>query len=499
VATYPPRGIWVHQGREHDFKTNVFDDADMGTEYGDHLDPFNDLQQQLFDTFDLGDHLCEETLHIFEDQAPTDDIANETVEDTVDMDALYREGTRPIYHGSSVSTISATIVLINMAVIHSVINAYVDELLKYLSTVLLPEENTLPKSHYEAKKLICKLGLQYNVIHTCPNKCVLYRGDYENLDTYLELGCGLSRFILRSQSIPARVIRHFPLIPRLLHMFRSPAISRLLTFYSDNPNIDNGVMKSVADSPTWKHIDTDIDVSFGQEPWNLRLAMSLDGINLFPHTNSTHSTWPVLMFLYNLPPHLVTKKFFIQLCILISGKLSPTNENIDVFIRPLLEELQQLWDGVRVQDFSKPHGERRFTLRAIPGYGLISGLCTYGYKGCTICGPCTESRTALSGNKVNADNIAKGRKTVYMGGRRWMHRHHPYQRNLDFNEKVESRLPPTPMTGEETTNCGMERQRYLASGGQENGPNDPVHQHGVKRWSCLDELPYWRVRNLTSF
>jgi hypothetical protein len=70
--------------------------------------------------------------------------------------------------------------------------------------------------------------------------------------------------------------------------------------------------------------------------------MALDGVNPFLHTHTTHSTWLILMFLYNLPPYLVTKKFFIQLCILISRKSSPTNENIDVFIRPLLEELVKL-------------------------------------------------------------------------------------------------------------------------------------------------------------
>jgi hypothetical protein len=107
----------------------------------------------------------------------------------------------------------------------------------------------------------------------------------------------------------------------------------------------------VVDSPAWKHIDKNIDESFGQEPQHLRFGMALDGVNPFLHTNSTHSTWPVLMLLYNLPPYPVTKKKFIQLCILISRKTSPTNENIDVFIRPLVEELLELWGGVDAQDF----------------------------------------------------------------------------------------------------------------------------------------------------
>jgi hypothetical protein len=41
------------------------------------------------------------------------------------------------------------------------------------------------------------------------------------------------------------------------------------------------------------------------------------------------------------------KKFFIQLCILISSKDSPTNENIDVFLRPLVDDLKLLWDGIQ--------------------------------------------------------------------------------------------------------------------------------------------------------
>jgi hypothetical protein len=119
-------------------------------------------------------------------------------------------------------------------------------------------------------------------------------------------------------------------------MFRSPEISKLLCFHSDHPNIDNTVMKSVVNSPAWKHIDTNVDDSFARDGRNLWFGMFLDGVNPFPHTNMTHSTWPVLMFIYNLPPYLVAKKFFIQLCILIFGKSSPTNDNIDAFIRPLL-------------------------------------------------------------------------------------------------------------------------------------------------------------------
>ena len=70
---YPEGGIWIRDQPEPVPKMNVFDDADMHIEYKDHLDPYHDIQQQLHFTFDLGDRLREETLHIFEDGVHEDD------------------------------------------------------------------------------------------------------------------------------------------------------------------------------------------------------------------------------------------------------------------------------------------------------------------------------------------------------------------------------------------------------------------------------------------
>jgi hypothetical protein len=47
----------------------------------------------------------------------------------------------------------------------------------------LSEKNELPPTTYEAKQIVCPLGLEIQNIHVCPNDCILYRGnDYENLD-----------------------------------------------------------------------------------------------------------------------------------------------------------------------------------------------------------------------------------------------------------------------------------------------------------------------------
>ena len=502
LGGFPPQGIWVEDNRDNDDDENLFDDAESSSLYSEEMDPYHDVQQQVQDAFAQGDQLREQTT----DAEVDDDVDNVEADELsarLDLlDEMSRQATRPLYQGLKVSIISATIVLVNMAVVHSVPNEYLNELLKYLGTVLLPRGNRLPLNYYEAKNIIKKLGLNYKQIHACPNGCILYRKEYENHSSCPKPGCGRSRYMPNSRSSPTKVVRWFPFIPRVLRMFRSPAISKLLRYHQDHPNNDDSVMKSVADSPAWKHVTSEhVDPSFALEPRNLRLGLSLDGVNPFPHSNTTHSTWPILLLIYNLPPYLVTKKFFIQLSILISGKESPTSENIGVYIERLVEELQLLWTGMRAQDFLNPVGERGFHLRGIlmwtfsdyPALGLISGLSTHGYKACVVCGPETEACSAKTTNKLNEDQKAKGRKIVYGGGRRWTRRHHPYRSDLSFNGKVERRNNPVRMTGKRILQCAEDRERYLKDGGREGGNDDPVHVHGVKHRSCLDALPYWKV------
>jgi hypothetical protein len=55
-----------------------------------------------------------------------------------------------------------------------------EKLLKMMRN-MLPNDNDLPTSTYEAKKIVCPLCLEVQKIHTCPNDCILYRDDYENL------------------------------------------------------------------------------------------------------------------------------------------------------------------------------------------------------------------------------------------------------------------------------------------------------------------------------
>jgi hypothetical protein len=48
---------------------------------------------------------------------------------------------------------------------------------------MLPQGNAVPDTIYEAKQIMCPLGLEVEKIHACKNDCILYRGiEYEDLE-----------------------------------------------------------------------------------------------------------------------------------------------------------------------------------------------------------------------------------------------------------------------------------------------------------------------------
>ena len=69
-----------------------------------------------------------------------------------------------------------------------------EKLLKIMKK-MLPRDNMLPCSTYEANKVVCPLGLEVHKIHACINDCILYRGQHENLNACPV--CGAFRYKIR--------------------------------------------------------------------------------------------------------------------------------------------------------------------------------------------------------------------------------------------------------------------------------------------------------------
>jgi hypothetical protein len=71
-------------------------------------------------------------------------------------------------------------------------------------------------------------------------------------------------------------------------------------------------------------------------------------MNPFGENRTAHSTWPVILAMYNLPIWLSHKRKYLILYILIQGS-KQAGTDIDVFLEPLIEGMAKLWnEGVRV-------------------------------------------------------------------------------------------------------------------------------------------------------
>jgi hypothetical protein len=304
VSGYPEFGAWVLPDFVYRDSVDDAEPDDVFFECPDRLpspliDQHHDIHEMFMDAMRRADELHgDSSITGNADSGEDCDIDNDEDEYMAGLEELYASVSHPVYRGSPVSMISAIVVLLTMCSTHGVNNTFVDELLTYLYTNLLPEGNSLPSEHYSAKTIVKKLGLSYTVIHACPDGHVLFRGQFENMDRCPT--CDKSQWMPGSGTIPQKVIRHFPLIPRLRKMYRSPMISEMLKWHYTNVST-NGEMASIVDSPAWKHIES-IDPSFIAERRNVRMALSLDGMNPFSMQRTNHSTWPILVMLYNLPP-----------------------------------------------------------------------------------------------------------------------------------------------------------------------------------------------------
>ena len=106
----------------------------------------------------------------------------------------------------------------------------------------------------------------------------------------------------------------------------------------------------------------------------------------------------------------------MMFALIMPGKKSVTDKNVDVYMAPLIEELQELWEGIDCLDGSqrnsnaqtiKLHDMLSWTVNDLPAYGLISGQVTKGHRGCPVCGPNVATRCSKVLKKI-----------VYLGHRR---------------------------------------------------------------------------------
>nr|GFA86583.1 hypothetical protein [Tanacetum cinerariifolium] len=110
-------------------------------------------------------------------------------------------------------------------------------------------------------------------------------------------------------------------------------------------------MQHPVDGRAWKKFDTKYP-DFAKEPRNVRLGLAADGFNPFDNHSQAYSIWTVILRTYNLPPWLCMEESSFMLTLLIPDPKSP-GKDIDVYLRPLIEDLKVLWDRKDIMHIEK--------------------------------------------------------------------------------------------------------------------------------------------------
>ncbi|GJW80610.1 uncharacterized protein Tco_0144585 [Tanacetum coccineum] len=352
-----------------------------------------------------------------------------------EFEELLSRSTQKLYPGCDMSTLEFTTEISHIKALHKITDAGFNKILALLQKACPPSKGyNFPSSYYEIKKTYKKIGLGYESIHACINDCFLFWGSEENLKMPNCPVCKESRYKKKTKAgklVAKKIVRYFPLTPRLQRMFNTKHIAKWMTWHATGQSKEKGKMNHPCDGRAWKYFDM-MKPEFSGDARNVRLGLAADGFNPFGMMSQTYSMWPVILTTYNTPPWMCMKETSLMLTMLIPGPKSPAKD-IDVYLQPLIKELQELWKGVWTKDAATgTHFQMKaallWTINDFPARSSLSGWSGQGYYACPTC-------------NVDTPSMAVKNKIAYVGHRRFLRTQHP-QRNK-FKEYYGSK-EPTP-------------------------------------------------------
>lgn len=483
--------FWYHHGER--VGEDAFESPTVGDDDGlIESDGEDEMETPLRDFFPNNCGFAENDMHDGSSSTRREDPNDEAMR----FYRLFDDFQKPLYEGSISSTLSAIVNLLHIKTLGRWSNESFTMLLNFLKTQLLPKESSLPDCFNDAKKIVKDLGLSYEKIDACVNDCMLFWKDDEQLEHCKVCKAarwkqgkhsGETRTRENGKRIPQKVLRYFPLKPRLQRLFMCSKTASDMRWHNER-QAEIGVLNHPSDGKAWQDFDEN-HPSFSSEPRNVRLGLISDGFNPFSNIANPYSIWPVMLVPYNLPPWVCMTQSSMMLSMLVPGPKGP-GDAIDVYLQPLIEELKELWEvGVETYDASKcenfkMHAALLTTINDFPAYGILSGWSTKGKLAC----PCCHKKTAY----LRLKNCCKH---VYMRHRRFLHIKHSWRKKKDVFGKKEKGEPPKPLSGEEVLQQAKDLKGFCLS-------KDPTkrtkvcHKTRGDNWNKLSiffELPYWKT------
>ncbi|XP_057739499.1 uncharacterized protein LOC130956470 [Arachis stenosperma] len=286
-------------------------------------------------------------------------------------------------------------------------------------------------------------------------------------------------------------LRYFSLKPRLQRLFICRKTAEHMLWHATVKG-ENDKMVHPRDGEVWKTFDL-THREFGLQPRYVCLGLASDSFNPYRSMSSTHSICPVFLIPYNLPPWMCMKHTSFILSMVIPGKHSPEN-NIDIYLKPLVRELKELWDeGMKIYDASehkifKIHAALIWTVSDFPGLNILSGWNTYTGLACPTCN--FDAKTCY---------LNHSKRWCYIGHRRFLGRQHRFRLSrVHFDGHSEDCDPPTKLSGSkilaqvENIDATFGKKEKLNKKGKRG-------RQATMQWrkrSIFFELPYWKTNLL---
>jgi len=182
---------------------------------------------------------------------------------------------------------------------------------------MLPEDHILPKTMYQATKILSALKMPYEQIHSCPNGCILFRKEHE-AETYCPK-CKASRFLevdagdgqpKRQLTIPVKIVRYLPFIQRIQRLYMTEETAKQMTWHKKGVRYNPDKMVHPSDGESWTHFD-EIHHEKAKEARNVCVALATDGFNPYGMMAASYSCWPVFVIPLNLPQRSLSTTYHI--------------------------------------------------------------------------------------------------------------------------------------------------------------------------------------------
>uniref|UniRef100_I1QTA5 Transposon protein, putative, CACTA, En/Spm sub-class n=1 Tax=Oryza glaberrima TaxID=4538 RepID=I1QTA5_ORYGL len=204
-------------------------------------------EHDMFIPSPLGGEIVDVDHDLLQDMLRDVEDPTQNERDGMKFSRLVSDSETPLYAGCKAkhTKLSVTLDLMKLKASSGWIDKSFTDLLGILKA-MLPVENILPETTYEAKQVLCPLGLEVRRIHACPNDCILYHKQYADLDACPV--CKASRYKRKKSADEgnkskrgglAKVVRYLPIIDRFKRIFANPNEAKLVCWHATERRNDD--------------------------------------------------------------------------------------------------------------------------------------------------------------------------------------------------------------------------------------------------------------------